>query len=97
MARSSGVFDGEELEKLRHLLDKLDQLHFPSYEEMQALRALLASDELKAVLERERTNRLWAKIRLQFYRILGAILATLAAAGAAWTFIEMIYRRVFTQ
>ena len=88
-----GQLDGEELEKLRQLVDKLDHNHLPSFEEMHALRTLIATDELRSLLERDRINRLWVKVRLQLYRIIAAMLATLAAAGAAWTFVETLYRK----
>lgn len=85
--------DGEELEKLRHLVETLDRNLFPSADEMQALRALIGSDELRTLLERERTSRLWAKVRLQFYRTVGAILGTIVAAGTAWTFLDALYKK----
>lgn len=87
--------DGEELEKLRHLVLTLDQRGFPTVEEMQALRSLISSDELKTLLERERTSRLWAKVRLQFYRTVGAVLGTLVAVGTAWQILDAAYRRFF--
>ncbi len=91
------TLDGNELAKLRQLLDNLEHNHFPSYEETQALRMLISSDELKTLLEREKTYRLWAKVRLQMYRVVGAILATLAAAGATWTFVEALYKKAIGQ
>lgn len=98
MARASiRSLQVDELEKIRHLLDKLDQNHFPTQEEMTALRGFLASDELKTLIERERTSRLWSKVRLQFYRILGAVLGTLAVAGGAWTFAENVWKKVVGQ
>lgn len=84
----------DDFGKLKVLIDKLEDGHFPSFEEMQSLRAILSSDELKTVLEREKTSRLWAKVRLQFYRTIGTVLATLAAAGAAYTFLDALYRRM---
>ncbi len=91
MAKSSiRNLDLEELEKVRELLKKLDQKHFPSESEMEALRDILTSDEFKTLIEREKSRKLWSKIRLQSYRIIVIILGTVASLGAAVSAIQVL-------
>jgi hypothetical protein len=81
--------DLEELEKVRDLLRKLDENHFPTHSEMEALRDILTSDEFKTLIEREKSRKLWAKVRLQGYRIVVIILGTVASLGAAASTIQV--------
>ena len=86
--------NGEELEKVRGLLEKLDQNHFPSKEEMEALRDIITSDDFKTLIERERNSKLWAKVRLQFYKTIGAILGTVVLFGSAFQALQWLWDRL---
>jgi hypothetical protein len=89
--------DGEELEKVRNLLTKLDNHHLPSFDEMEALRDFLANPELRAVLERERNRKLMGQIKLQFYRTVGAVLATIATIGGLVLTFQSLLEKWFSK
>jgi hypothetical protein len=78
-----------EVSRLRELLPKVEAAHLFPRDQIEALRSILElhedfGDEIRALVERERTSRLWAKARVQMFRAAQWFIVTATGFITAW-------------